>query len=61
MAGDPGRVYVIHLWTGTPEIGLWCTKCALPSGFRVPLYLVNIDGLTLFGQYIGCGDCGAAL
>lgn len=61
MAGDPGHGYAVAWWAGTPELGLWCTKCALPSGISVPLYLVSILGVSLGGHFRRCGDCGATL
>ncbi|AAN12577.1 gp16a [Mycobacterium phage Che9c] len=52
---------IVHLWTGEPEVGLWCPKCLLPSGYRVPLYHISINGISDWGAITKCHDCGGPL
>lgn len=52
---------IVNLWSGDPGVGLWCPKCKLPSGIRVPLYSVSEHGVSSFARWQKCRDCGAML
>lgn len=52
---------VLNLWVGEPEVGLWCPKCNLPSGYRVPIVHVSEQGVSPFGAIKRCHDCEAPL
>ncbi|QFG15026.1 hypothetical protein PBI_QUEENHAZEL_18 [Mycobacterium phage QueenHazel] len=49
------------LWTGEPQLGLWCPKCLKPSGYRVPLYHVTLAGVTNAGAVDRCYAHGGPL
>lgn len=51
---EPMNEYVIHLAPGTPERGLWCDRCQLPSVIRVPVNGMTTDGVTLIGEALYC-------
>ena len=42
---------------GTPETGLWCSRCLLPSRVRVPIYLTSEAGSSLLGVWDACEEC----
>lgn len=42
---------------GTPEFGQWCDTCQLPSGVRVPLSIIGVDGVATLG-YVHLCDQG---
>lgn len=52
---------VLNLWLGEPEVGLWCPKCNLPSGYRVPIYTVSEQGVSATGHVQKCHDCKGPL
>jgi uncharacterized protein YbdZ (MbtH family) len=47
---------VFSLWIGEPEVGLWCPRCALPSGWRAAIYHVSEQGVSRFGEITQCYD-----
>jgi hypothetical protein len=40
------RMQTFWLQLGTPEVGLWCAQCGLPSLVRWPLVFLNDDGVS---------------
>lgn len=57
MSGEYASVTVD---AGTPECGLWCEVCQLPSGIRVPLSVTDDSGVQSIGEAFLCdqGDDG---
>lgn len=53
------RAVHLALTPGTPETGIWCEPCALPSVVRVPFYNVNESGVSLVAAAAACTECGA--
>jgi hypothetical protein len=43
------------------ETGLWCGRCLLPSGWRVPILGMSIDGVYQLGTIARCRDCDRPL
>lgn len=52
---------LVHLWSGDTEAGLWCPKCNLPSGIRVPVFIVSEQGVSPLKCVEKCSNCGAKL
>ncbi|MBE5500471.1 Uncharacterised protein [Mycobacteroides abscessus subsp. abscessus] len=45
----------LHLVPGTPETGLWCEICLLPSRYEVALYALVGDSAPIHvGTFHGC-------
>lgn len=51
----------VPVQAGTPETGLWCPSCGKPSGVRIPIYLLGINGVSLVAHKYECTDCGGSL
>lgn len=49
---------IILLADGTPETGLWCPVCLLPSRVCIPLFTTTEAGGSPLGVYDACQDCG---
>lgn len=39
------------------ETGLWCHRCLLPSGWRIPLLTLTVAGIGQLGVLARCDDC----
>lgn len=50
--------YILNIAAGTPECGLWCETCLLPSRARVPVHLLAESGVSDLAQYHYCTECG---
>ncbi|SHP61618.1 Uncharacterised protein [Mycobacteroides abscessus subsp. bolletii] len=45
----------LHLVPGTPETGLWCEICLLPSRYEVAIYALVGDSAPInVGTFHGC-------
>lgn len=55
---DPFTAIVL-LTPGTPEVGVWCGPCSLPSAVRVALYQLGETGVSLIATAEMCTECGA--
>jgi hypothetical protein len=57
---EDGRSIVVELAAGTPETGIWCGECLLPSGVRVPIFTLTDDGprRLAWADFHKCTDCG---
>lgn len=56
-----GSSIIIVTYPGTPDTGLWCDRCALPSGLGIPIYVLADDGPRLLVYSRMCMDCGLPL
>jgi hypothetical protein len=56
-----GRSIAVRLVPGTPETGLWCSRCLLPSGIRVPVHALTATGPRKVTEVTACTDCGLRL
>lgn len=56
---DPTAPWSIYLVIDdtNPEVGLWCETCQLPSGIRVPVNIITLDGVTPGIPWSGCVNC----
>lgn len=50
------RYMVVHLVVGTPEVGLWCRVCALPSRVRFPIYRLSEYGVSVHCWVLRCTE-----
>jgi len=48
----------VFVSAGTPQTGLWCGKCLLPSRVRIPVYVTSERGSSLVTVHDACEDCG---
>jgi hypothetical protein len=57
---EDGQSVIIRITAGTPETGIWCGKCLLPSGVRIPMYVLTDDGFrhSPYMDFHECTDCG---
>ena len=39
------------------QTGIWCPRCNLPSGWRVPLIGISTSGIGHLCPITRCGDC----
>ena len=39
------------------ETGLWCQRCLLPSGWRVPVLSLSLLGVGQLGVIARCDEC----
>lgn len=51
---------VLNVVSGTPETGLWCARCLLPSVIKVALFVLEEDGPRQIGTHTDCRDCERA-
>ena len=56
-----GRTLVIEVDTDKLQLGLWCPKCLLPSGYEVPLITLSESGVGQLGMLRRCHDCDSPL
>ena len=49
---------IFLLTPGTPETGVWCESCALPSVIRVALYQLSDSGVSHVATAAVCTECG---
>ena len=56
-----GKTVTVQISHGTPDTGLWCNACLLPSGIGVPVYALGGDGPRLLVYTRMCLDCGLPL
>jgi hypothetical protein len=56
-----GSAVFVEISRGTPDTGLWCDTCLLPSGIGVPVYALGDDGPRLLVYTRMCLDCGLPL
>lgn len=52
--------YVIQLGAGTPQTGLWCDTCNLPSRIVVPVMWLADSGVGKIGESSRCAVCSPA-
>lgn len=45
------------LTCGTPKTGIWCDTCALPSRYRIPLYVLGEAGPFCIATANHCDGC----
>lgn len=50
------HVAISDIVTGTPEVGLWCGTCLLPSAYRATIYILGEDGPRVFATAEGCTE-----
>lgn len=50
---------IVDIVSGTPETGLWCGVCLLPSVIHVPVCTLTESGPQLLATYTQCDGCGA--
>lgn len=48
----------IRVWIGEPEVGLWCSRCNLPSAWRAPIQRDPAETPTSWAG--GCTECDEA-
>lgn len=51
--------FIDMISAGTPETGLWCDACQLPSRVRIRIFATHEGGSDLFGTWDECQECGA--
>jgi hypothetical protein len=56
-----GSSVIVDLACGTPETGLWCDACLLPSGVAVPVHALAEDGPHLLMHTRLCDICSRPL
>jgi hypothetical protein len=47
---------VVRVQVGSPGVGLWCSRCALPSVLRFPLVVLSDDGVSPAGWVDYCAE-----
>lgn len=61
MAAREQRVgaFIDMIRAGTPETGLWCDACHLPSRVRIRVFITHDGGSDLLATRDECQECGA--
>ncbi len=58
MTITPGTVPVLAQPIGEERYGLWCCDCLKPSRVETDLMMLTPDGMSPFGVFSMCTDCG---
>jgi hypothetical protein len=52
-----GRSVIFTFTPGTPETGLWCDECLLPSRIRLPVCTIDSSGVRVLTVVETCPGC----
>lgn len=55
------RKLSLFISVSTPETGIWCNTCMLPSAIAFEVSVLSERGVSRPHRFAGCEDCGTPI